>query len=169
MLPSTTLPIRKTHSCPHHSGMEQSLDNDAVHTDYQTNDVEFIELFFLFQKTNKRLKEHFLIGRNRTKRAHFPGSPLFQATYNIKTEEKKTINSTYLVSVGCGRLAEGTGHGTDSFVRQLLPASLSTPVYLITYNKPLRHLILQTSSKSEFDGHNTSSVTGSCCLCVSLL
>ena len=31
----------------------------------------------------------------------FRGSPLFQATYNIKTE-KQTISSTYLVSVGCG-------------------------------------------------------------------
>ena len=56
-------------------------------------------------KTHKRLKEHFLIGRNMTKCAHFRGSPLFQATYNIKTE-KQTINSTYLVSVRCGRLAE---------------------------------------------------------------
>ena len=46
-------------------------------------------------KTHERLKERFLIGRNRTKRAHF-------------------INSTYLVSVGYGRLAEGKGHETDS-------------------------------------------------------
>ena len=53
-------------------------------------------------KTHKRLKERFLNGRNRTKRA------IFQATYNRKTEEEnnknnnnnKTINSTYLVSVG---------------------------------------------------------------------
>ena len=51
-------------------------------------------------KTQKRLKEHFLIGQNRTKRANFRGSPLFQVTYNIKTE-KQTINSTYLVSVRC--------------------------------------------------------------------
>ena len=36
-------------------------------------------------KTHKRLKEHFLNGWNRTKRAHFQGSPLFPATYNIKT------------------------------------------------------------------------------------
>ena len=46
-------------------------------------------------KTHKRLKQRFLIGRNRTERAHFRGSPLFQATYTIKTE-KQTINSTYL-------------------------------------------------------------------------
>ena len=63
-------------------------------------------------KTRKRLKERFLTGRNRTKRANFLGTPLFKATYNIKTE-KQTINSTYLVSVGCGRLAEGKGHETD--------------------------------------------------------
>ena len=34
-------------------------------------------------KTYKRLKERFLIGRNRTKRANFRGGPLFQATCNI--------------------------------------------------------------------------------------
>ena len=47
-------------------------------------------------------KDAFLIGRNRTKRANSRGSPLFQATYNIKTEEKTKINSTYLVSVNVG-------------------------------------------------------------------
>ena len=31
---------------------------------------------------HKRLKERFLIRRNRTKRANFRGNPLFQATYN---------------------------------------------------------------------------------------
>ena len=46
-------------------------------------------------KTHKRLKERFLIGRNRTKCANFRGSPLFQATYNIKTE-KQTTYSAYL-------------------------------------------------------------------------
>ena len=50
-------------------------------------------------KTHKRLNERFLIGQNRKKRETFPGSPLFQARYNIKTE-KETINSTYLLSVG---------------------------------------------------------------------
>ena len=59
-------------------------------------------------QTHKRLKERFLLGRNRTKRAHFRGSPLYQTTYNRKTE-KQTINSTYFVSVGYGRLAEGKG------------------------------------------------------------
>ena len=47
-------------------------------------------------KTHKRLEERFLFERNRTKRVHFRGSPLFQATYNIKTE-KQTMNLTYLV------------------------------------------------------------------------
>ena len=51
-------------------------------------------------KTHKRLKKRFLIGRNRTKRANFRGSPLSQATHNIKTE-KQTINWTYPVSVRC--------------------------------------------------------------------
>ena len=40
----------------------------------------------------------FLIGQNRTKRAHFRGSPLFQTTYNIKTE-KQTTNSLGLCQV----------------------------------------------------------------------
>ena len=39
-------------------------------------------------KTHKRLKKRFLIGRNRTKHAHFRGSPFFQAMYNIKTEKQ---------------------------------------------------------------------------------
>ena len=37
-------------------------------------------------KTHKRLKECFLIRRNRTKRANFRGNLLFQATYNNTTE-----------------------------------------------------------------------------------
>ena len=41
----------------------------------------------------------------------FQEVPLFHATYNIKTE-RQTINSTYPVSVRCGRLAEGKGHET---------------------------------------------------------
>ena len=51
----------------------------------------FLFLSFFSSFLDKRLKERLLIGRNRTKRA----SPLFQATYNIKTE-KQTINSAYL-------------------------------------------------------------------------
>ena len=47
-----------------------------------------------WSKTQKRLKERFLIGRNGTKRAKFGESPLFQATHNIKTE-KQTIISTF--------------------------------------------------------------------------
>ena len=33
-----------------------------------------------------------------------------------KERKKQTINSDYLVSVGCGRLAEGKGHETDAEV-----------------------------------------------------
>ena len=65
-------------------------------------------------KTHKRLKERFLIRRNRTKRANFRGNPLFQATYNNNKTEKQTMNSTYLVSVERWRLAEGKGYETDS-------------------------------------------------------
>ena len=63
------------------------------------------------QEINKK-KQRFLIVGNRTKRAHFRESPLFQAMYNIK-RKTQTINSTYLVSVRCGRLAEGKGHETN--------------------------------------------------------
>ena len=45
-------------------------------------------------KTHKRLKERFLIGRNRTKRANFRGSPLFQATYNIKKKKQQQKTKT---------------------------------------------------------------------------
>ena len=38
-------------------------------------------------KTHKRLKELFLIRRNRTKRENFRGNPLFQATYDNTTEK----------------------------------------------------------------------------------
>ena len=69
------------------------------------------------KQTNKRLKERFLIGRNRTKRANFRGSPLFQATYDIKTEKQKN-NSTHLASVGCWRQAEGKGHETVEMISQ---------------------------------------------------
>ena len=70
------------------------------------------------QHSEKRSQTHkrlllILIEWNGTKRAHFRGSPLFQARYNLKAE-KTTIHSTYLVSVRCGRLAEGKGHETDS-------------------------------------------------------
>ena len=39
----------------------------------------------LTSKTHERLKECFLIRQNRTKRANFQGSPLFEATYNNKS------------------------------------------------------------------------------------
>ena len=74
-------------------------------------------------RTHKNLKERFLIRRNRTKRAIFRESLLFQVPYNNKTTlktttDKQTINSTYFVSVGCGRLAEEKGHETDFPFRQ---------------------------------------------------
>ena len=39
-------------------------------------------------KTHKRLNGCFLTGRNRTNRANFRGSYLFEATYNIKIENQ---------------------------------------------------------------------------------
>ena len=37
----------------------------------------------------------------------------FKPRATTTTTEKQTIDSTYLVSVGCRRLAEGKGHKTD--------------------------------------------------------
>ena len=66
----------------------------------QQRPILVMKLHLESPKTHNRLNERFLSGRNRTKRANFRTSPLFQATYNLKTE-KQTINSTYLVSVRC--------------------------------------------------------------------
>ena len=49
----------------------------------------------------KRLKERFLIRRNRTKRANFRGSPLFQATYNNTTENSSRILLFLTYSINC--------------------------------------------------------------------
>ena len=54
-----------------------------------------------------------MIRQNRTKRAKFRGTPLFQVTYNMKTE-KQTINLLNLCQLDAGRLEEGKGHDTDS-------------------------------------------------------
>ena len=36
--------------------------------------------------------------------------------FKLHTTKKQTVNSTYLVLVGCGRLVEGKGHKTDYVV-----------------------------------------------------
>ena len=64
----------------------------------------------LLSGRHERFKECFLIGRNRTKRANFRGSPFFRATYILNTE-KQTINSNYLVSVRC---SEASGRKTSN-------------------------------------------------------
>ena len=45
-------------------------------------------------KHTRDYRERFFIEQNRTKRAHFRGSPLFQATYDIKTKQKQTNKQT---------------------------------------------------------------------------
>ena len=73
-----------------------------------------IKSSFIRSKTHeiKRTPFNWTKQEEKKKRANFRGSPLFQATYKTKTV-KQTINSTYLVSIGCERLAEGKGHETD--------------------------------------------------------
>ena len=39
--------------------------------------------------------------------------------FKLHTTEKQTINSTYLMSVGCGRLAEGKKHKADPLVQHV--------------------------------------------------
>ena len=46
-----------------------------------------MESFNVRPQTHKRLKERVSIGRSRAKSAHFRGSPLFQATHNIKQQQ----------------------------------------------------------------------------------
>ena len=62
-------------------------------------------------KTHKRLKERFLIVRNRTKRAHFRGSPLFSSYVQHKNRKKKI--QLFLCQLDGWRVAEGKGHETD--------------------------------------------------------
>ena len=75
--------------------------------------IRLILLVVNRSKHTRDYRECFLIGQNRTKHAHFSGSPLFQATYNIKTD-KQTINSLSLCQLDAGRLAEGKVNETDS-------------------------------------------------------
>ena len=57
-------------------------------------------------------KNFFLIFLKST---HTPKKAVFltSKTHNRLTRNRKTINSTFLVPVGCGRLAEGKGHETE--------------------------------------------------------
>ena len=89
------------------------------------------------------VKERFLIWQNRTKCAHFRGSPLFQALFHIKTD-KQTIYSLSLCQLDAGRLTENilkdlqwTSKWGDNYT---LPASTKT-------KKCLAHWFLV----SEFD------------------
>ena len=111
------------------------LADDERHQ-LQPNEAGYIHFSAgIRSKTRKRLKERFFYRTKQDKSTDFRGSPLFQATYNRRKKNKKkqnkhnnnnktktnkqtqkkpqTINSTYLVSVGCGRLVEGKGHETD--------------------------------------------------------
>ena len=78
------------------------------------SEIHIHVLINILSKTHMRLKERFLTGRNRTKRANFRRSPLFQATYNIKTEKNKQLIQLILCQLDARRLAEGKGHETDS-------------------------------------------------------
>ena len=65
-------------------------------------------------KTHERLKERFfffLLGLDKTgQNVQIFEEVLF---FKLRTTLKQTINSIYLVSVGCGRQPEGKGHEID--------------------------------------------------------
>ena len=69
-------------------------------------------------ETHKRLKRMLF---NWTEHAIFRGSPLFQATYDIKTE-KQTNKSLSSCQLDAGRLAEGNEHKTDCTFCSVLPS-----------------------------------------------
>ena len=60
--------------------------------------TQFLKIIISLDPKHKKLKERFLIGRNRTKRANFRGSPLFQATYN---NDKKQKNKQLIQLISC--------------------------------------------------------------------
>ena len=59
-------------------------------------------------QNNKRLKEHFFNLMKRDKTCKFLRKPPFSSY--AQHENRKTNNSSYLVSFRCGKLAEGKGH-----------------------------------------------------------
>ena len=61
-------------------------EEEHTHTHTISTELQYFHSTVKIFKTHKRLKERFLIRRNRTKRANFRGKPLFQATYNNTTE-----------------------------------------------------------------------------------
>ena len=58
-------------------------------------------------KTDKRLRERFLVGQNRTKCANFLGVPFFQAMYNIKTEKQSIHLADVSLMLGCWQKEKG--------------------------------------------------------------
>ena len=85
-------------------------------------------------KTRKRLKERFLIGRNRTKRANFRGSPLFQATYNNTTENCQTN----LCQFDAKRWREDKSTKLPNAKKKRSRSNLSTHVTASSARAPLR-------------------------------
>ena len=78
---------------------------------YSENVDQFSLIMIVLSIIHKRWKERFLIGRSRTERPNFQGSPLFQATYNIKTE--KQLVQLILCQLDVRRQAQGKGQETD--------------------------------------------------------
>ena len=59
-------------------------------------------------ETHKRLKESFLIRRNRTRCTNFRGSPHFQSY--VQQYNRKQLNQLILCQFDARRLAGGKGH-----------------------------------------------------------
>ena len=87
-------------------------------------------VYVIWSKTHKRLKERFLIRRNRTKRANFRCNYLFRSTYNTTENSQTNLSLSVrcqeaggrkrardcldekrtLCPLGARKLAEGKGH-----------------------------------------------------------
>ena len=87
-------------------------------------------------KTHKILKERFLIRRNRTKRANFRGSHLFQATYN----KVKQLNRLILCQFDARRLAGGKGHHGQYSLTWSLLHSFTQMTLAYLWTSSLLHL-----------------------------
>ena len=97
---------------------------------------------------HKRLKERFLLGRNRTKRAHFRGSPLFQSAYNIK--QNKHLIQLILCQLDVGGWQMENGTRLTRAVSQSVSQSASCPlVYSVAKGQYVRCRLLLGNETSE--------------------
>ena len=82
---------------PYHSMSEEDLEKRMKKKKSETELTASV-LKKKRSKTHKRLKERFLIRRNRTTRANFRRSRLFQATYNNNFVAKRKEENSFVTA-----------------------------------------------------------------------